>query len=156
MDETAHIIQMSTAPVFLLMGIGTLINVLSGRLARIMDRGRVLEEHSKNCKTPRAVAIINQERRLEKRAMLIFHAIKLSTASALLVCFVIATLFASLTLRYSPRLIVSVLFIAAMLASILSLTLFLREVSLAIESFELALPSMSRQSVNVPGPATRK
>ena len=41
-DEIAHLIQLSVAPVFLLTGIGTLLNVLSGRLARIIDRARVL------------------------------------------------------------------------------------------------------------------
>jgi len=43
-DEIAHIIQLSIAPVFLLTGVGTLLNVLSGRLARIIDRARALEQ----------------------------------------------------------------------------------------------------------------
>jgi hypothetical protein len=43
-DEIAHVIQLSIAPVFLLTGVGTLLNVLSGRLARIIDRARVLEQ----------------------------------------------------------------------------------------------------------------
>ena len=43
-DEMAHIIQLSIAPVFLLTGMGTLLSVLSGRLARIIDRARALEQ----------------------------------------------------------------------------------------------------------------
>ena len=43
-DKIAHIIQLSVAPVFLLTGVATLLNVLSGRLARIIDRARVLEK----------------------------------------------------------------------------------------------------------------
>ena len=39
-DQIAHVIQLSIAPVFLLTGVGTLLNVLSGRLARIIDRAR--------------------------------------------------------------------------------------------------------------------
>ena len=41
-DEIAHLIQLSIAPVFLLTGVGTLLNVLSGRLARIIDRARAI------------------------------------------------------------------------------------------------------------------
>ena len=138
-DEIAHIIQLSIAPVFLLTGVGTLLNVLSGRLARIIDRARVLEQRLETPEPPHAATIVNELRVLEKRGRLIYHAIKLSTTSALLVCFVIAALFASSLLHYSTRLIVSGLFIAAMVASIVSLTLFLREVYFAIETFEIGL-----------------
>ena len=138
-DEIAHLIQLSIAPVFLLTGVGTLLNVLSGRLARIIDRARVLEQRLETPEPPHAATIVNELRFLEKRGRLIYHAIKLSTTSALLVCFVIAALFASSLLHYSTRLIVSGLFIAAMVASIVSLTLFLREVYFAIETFEIGL-----------------
>ncbi|MBA4072961.1 MAG: hypothetical protein C0497_14150 [Gemmatimonas sp.] len=39
----AHVIQLSVAPVFLLTGIAGLLNVLTGRLARVIDRARVIE-----------------------------------------------------------------------------------------------------------------
>ena len=42
--ELGHIIQLATAPVFLLTGVGTNMLVLTNRLARIIDRTRVLEE----------------------------------------------------------------------------------------------------------------
>ena len=144
-DEIAHLIQLSIAPVFLLTGVGTLLNVLSGRLARIIDRARALEQRLEAPEPNRIAAIVNELHILEKRGRLIYHAIKLSTSSALLVCFLIAALFATSMLHYSTRLIVSGLFIAAMLASIVSLTLFLREVYFAIETFEIGLPSGKRQ-----------
>jgi hypothetical protein len=62
--------------------------------------------------------------------------------------FVIAALFASSMLHYSTRLIVSGLFIAAMLASIVSLTLFLREVYFAIETFEISLPAVTEKATD--------
>jgi len=144
-DDIAHLIQLSIAPVFLLTGVGTLLNVLSGRLARIIDRARALEQRLEAPEPNRIAAIVNELHILEKRGRLIYHAIKLSTSSALLVCFLIAALFATSMLHYSTRLIVSGLFIAAMLASIVSLTLFLREVYFAIETFEIGLPSGKRQ-----------
>ena len=144
-DEISHLIQLSIAPVFLLTGVGTLLNVLSGRLARIIDRARVLEQRLKTSEPSPSAAIINELQVLERRGKLIHHALKLSTASALLVCFVIAALFASSVLHYATRLVVSSLFIAAMFALIVSLTLFLREVYFAIETFEIGLSAETRK-----------
>jgi Protein of unknown function (DUF2721) len=146
-DEIAHLIQLSIAPVFLLTGVGTLLNVLSGRLARIIDRARVLEQRLETPEPLRFDAIVNELKILERRGRLMYHAIKLSTSSALLVCFVIAALFASSMVHYSIRLLVIGLFIAAMVASIVSLTLFLREVYFAIETFEIAMPAATRQEL---------
>ena len=39
----AHVIQLAIAPVFLLTGIGSLLSVMANRLARIIDRSRVVE-----------------------------------------------------------------------------------------------------------------
>ena len=44
MDDLAKAIQLALAPVFLLTGIGALLSVMTGRLARIMDRGRAFAE----------------------------------------------------------------------------------------------------------------
>ncbi|HSQ63867.1 MAG TPA: DUF2721 domain-containing protein [Polyangiaceae bacterium] len=44
LEDVSHVIQLSIAPVFLLTAVGTFINVLSTRLARIVDRARVLRE----------------------------------------------------------------------------------------------------------------
>jgi len=144
-DQIAHIVQLSVAPVFLLTGVGTLLNVLSGRLARIIDRARVLEQQLEMPEPPCGAAIRDELRVLEKRGRVIYYAVRLSTSSALLVCLVIAALFASSLLHGSIRLIVIGLFIAAMLTLIVSLALFLREVELAIGSFEIAIPAGARQ-----------
>lgn len=85
-DDIAHLIQLSVAPVFLLTGIATLLNVLSGRLARIIDRARVLEQRLDSPDPHHAAVIGNELRVLERRGRLIYHAIKLSTIAALLVC----------------------------------------------------------------------
>ncbi|HEX8580161.1 MAG TPA: DUF2721 domain-containing protein, partial [Allosphingosinicella sp.] len=39
-----HLIQLAIAPVFLLAGIGAILNVLAQRLARVVDRARALEK----------------------------------------------------------------------------------------------------------------
>jgi hypothetical protein len=100
-DEIAHIIQLSIAPVFLPTGVGTLLNVLSGRLARIIDRARALEQRLEMKGALHPAAIVDELRVLEKRGKLIYHALKLSTISARSVCFVIAVLLASSMVHYS-------------------------------------------------------
>ena len=40
----AQTIQLSVTPVFLLVGTGSLLNVIAGRLARVVDRSRNLME----------------------------------------------------------------------------------------------------------------
>jgi hypothetical protein len=38
LDSVAHIIQLALTPIFLLSGIGALLNVFATRLARVADR----------------------------------------------------------------------------------------------------------------------
>jgi hypothetical protein len=64
-DEIGHVIQLSIAPVFLLTGLGTLLNVLSGRLARIIDRARVLEQRLDTPEPLHGAAIVNELNVLE-------------------------------------------------------------------------------------------
>ena len=41
--DITRVIQLAVAPVFLLTAVGTIINALTGRLARAVDRRRVVE-----------------------------------------------------------------------------------------------------------------
>ena len=45
LPDVTRAIQLALAPVFLLTGIAGLLNVMSTRLSRIIDRGRALTEH---------------------------------------------------------------------------------------------------------------
>ena len=72
-DEFAQLIPLSVAPVSLLTGVGTLLNVLNGRLARIIDRARVLERRLELPNLLHATATANEWRALESRGELIFR-----------------------------------------------------------------------------------
>jgi hypothetical protein len=45
--EVASAIQLAVAPAFLLTGIGAILSVMTNRLARIIDRFRILNEKHK-------------------------------------------------------------------------------------------------------------
>ena len=93
LDTVTHGIQLAVAPVFLLTGVGTNMVVLTNRLARIIDRSRVLEERFPQAAEPAQLHYEAELRTLYHRSHLIHRSITLSTSSALLVCMVIATLF---------------------------------------------------------------
>ena len=134
----AHVIQWSVAPVFLLSGIGAILAVMTNRLGRIIDRARALEERLEHAPADRAASIETDLAALTQRARLIGPAITMCTATALLVCMVIAVLFLSAFLRFDASVPVALLFIAAMLAFSFGLLWFLREISVATRSLRIA------------------
>ncbi len=123
----AHVIQLAVAPVFLLAGIGGFLGVLTSRLARVVDRFRALQDAAGATDEAHAPEL----RTLLHRARWIHRAISLCTTSALLVSIVIAVLFIGSISAFATTGAISVLFVLAMLALILGLLCFLREVFLA-------------------------
>ena len=126
----AHAIQLSVAPVFLLSGIGAFLGVLTNRLARIIDRARVVGAGSKD--DPDAVAARAELPVLAARARHINRAIGFCTYSALLVASVVAALFVGAFAGFDLTVLVAIAFIAAMATLIGGLLSFLAEIHVAI------------------------
>lgn len=127
----AHVIQLAVAPVFLLTGVGAILAVLINRLARVVDRFRVLERLLPATGNDERAMLETEMAILSRRARLIHWAISLCTVCALLICIVIATLFVGSVMGVDLSGTIAVLFIAAMLALIAGLLCFLREITLA-------------------------
>jgi len=137
--DIAHVIQLAVAPVFLLTGVGTLLAVLSGRLGRAVDRGRVLEDLVPGL-AGEALALAQEELvLLSRRIRLIYAAIVLAVACALFICLLIAVAFIDAFLAVNLALMISALFVVAMLALIACLVAFLREIFLAVTSARRAM-----------------
>lgn len=134
LTDISHVIQLAVAPVFLLTAIATLINALNTRLGRIVDRRRVVQERLSTRAPDAAEAAQHEIRMLVRRSRLVYYAIFCSVLSALLVCLVVAGAFLGALLGVDLARGVAALFIAAMLAMIAALGLFLREVFLAVRS----------------------
>jgi hypothetical protein len=134
--DISHVIQLSVAPVFLLTSIGTILGVLSTRLARIVDRARALSERLE-AGTDRAAAIHAEMGTLARRRHLVNIAITAGTTAALLVCVSIATVFLGAVMKASVAVTVASLFILAMAAFVTALVSFLREILLAVRSLDL-------------------
>jgi Protein of unknown function (DUF2721) len=133
-NDIAHVIQLVIAPVFMLTAIGTVINVLAGRLGRSVDRRRVLVAALP--KLDITVADIAQrEVAFEiRRIQLIYIAISMSVMSGIFVCLLIALAFIDAFITLNLSKLIAALFILAMLALIGSLLTFLREIFLSTNS----------------------
>ena len=131
-EGLAHAIQLAVAPVFLLSGIGALLGVLTSRLARIVDRMRVLEEGGDGVPKRDPAEVAAEVVVLRRRALSINRAISLCTFSALLVAMVVAAMFLGTFVSTDFSAFIAAAFVAAMLALIAGLLMFLKEVQAAI------------------------
>jgi hypothetical protein len=133
----AHVIQLAIAPVFLLTGIAALIGVMTNRLGRVIDRGRVLEARLEGLEGAAAESANAQLAALAERGHLASWAINFCTAAALLICADIVTLFVDAFIGTQLRWLVGALFILTMVALIFGLIAFLREVYLATHTLHI-------------------
>jgi hypothetical protein len=126
----AAAIQMAIAPVFLLSGVSAFLGVLNSRLARVIDRTRMIEAHDALDDDD-----VDELRILLRRRKYINRAITMSTACALLVAIVIALMFLGIVVHFGVVKLVVSIFIASMIALIGALLMFLREIHLAVRFF---------------------
>ena len=137
----AHQIELSVAPVFLLAGVGAILNVLAHRLARVVDRARFVAQELDQLDCPARERAVEELKLLTRRITAANLAIGFCTTSALFVCFVVAILFIAAPTQLAVAKLISWLFIAAMALLIAGLLLFLHEVQLAMRSIRIHHPS---------------
>jgi hypothetical protein len=130
----AHLISLAIAPVFLLAGIGSILNVLAGRLARSVDRWRRLEDRYADLEGEALHEATKELHILDMRMTVINLAIGCCTGSALFICLVVAILFVADLADFPFGRPIALLFILAMLLLVIGLVLFLYEVRLAMRS----------------------
>jgi len=132
----AQAIQLAVAPAFLLTAIGAMLGVMTTRLARAIDRARLIEDWVEA--DPRLAGVHRDEVDvLRRRARCIGVSIGLCTLAALLIATVIAILFLGDFVSFDTSLAVSLLFIGAMASLIAALMFFLREVYIASASLRI-------------------
>jgi len=133
----AQIIQLSVAPVFLLAGIGAFLNVCATRLARIIDRGRVLEPQILASRGEIHDRLVRELHILDRRIRLVSRAIFLTVLSAVLICMVVVLLFAATLARAHFATAVALLFIASMIAIGSGFSVFLWETQVAARAVRI-------------------
>jgi hypothetical protein len=137
--DIAHLIQTALAPVFLLTGVATTLNVLTGRLARAVDRARHLED--KLAHHPADARQIHSDLAiLAHRTRYIHAAIIMCGCSAVLIALVVITLFANAFLGSGLAGTIAMLFVGACVFITAAYVAFLMEVRLATRALRIGPP----------------
>jgi len=148
------VLQTALAPAFLLVAVGSLLNVLTGRLARIVDRSRDLQRQYADTDGPAHERVVRELRITKKRMRVVGSAILLAVLSAISVCAEIAVLFLmGLTNTPATWVAVAVFMLALALLSA-CLVQFVREIRLA--TYAIYVPEEYLELPLAPKPADRK
>jgi type IV secretory pathway VirB6-like protein len=135
--QIAQLIQLAIAPVFLLAGIGALLNVVAHRLARVVDRSRVLEREFESYDEEQRARAGAELSLLDRRMQAANYAISACTASALFTCLLVAILFVADFSELAFGQAIALLFVATMGLLIAGLVFFLYEIRLAMRSLRV-------------------
>jgi hypothetical protein len=105
MGVISEAIRLATAPVFLLTGVGGILNVLGNRLARVIDRARwvqskVIEiDHSKDTHQSQLTHYYKELIALKRRKLIINIATGILVFSAVLIALTVIELFFSVSVE---------------------------------------------------------
>jgi MFS family permease len=145
LSTVAATIQTAIAPVFLLAGIGSILNVLAGRLSRVVDRVRTLEGLHPRSTGPEHDRHVWELRILDRRISVINNALAFCVASAVLICLVVALLFVARLVNLHIGQAVAVAFIIAMVLLTVGLILFLIEVRISLRAIHVRTELLERE-----------
>jgi hypothetical protein len=93
LDTVAHIIQLALTPIFLLSGIGALLNVFATRLARVGDRVDQITKEMEGAEPERIAVLALQMAELRRRSVALDIAVVLAALAAAATCTTVLTLF---------------------------------------------------------------
>ena len=133
----AHTIQLALAPVFVLVAMGNILNLLSTRLGRIVDRARHLQQkHSETFGTEHDM-VVTEIRAIDERIALIAKAIRNLVVSGLSIGTTVAILFVEEMAGYPLEGVAAVFFLIAIGLLMWALVLFLRETRVAAATLRI-------------------
>jgi hypothetical protein len=141
MQSTGEVIQLALAPVFLLVAIGQMLNAVTSRLARVIDRSRLLDEHlhTGHCYRPRRT-IEAELRALGRRMRFANLAANFLTTAAVCVCIVVILLFVDGLVARELEVLVATLFMLSMVLITGGVITFLFEVTIATATVKVRSP----------------
>lgn len=133
----AQTIQLAVAPVFMLAGIGAFLNLCAGRLARVIDRARMIEKAVLESRGEEHDRLVAEIRMLDRRMGVVNSAIFLSVASGCAICLVVILLFAAELFRGHLGNTIAVVFIMAMILQAAGFATFIQEIRLASRTIHI-------------------
>lgn len=140
-DTVSHGIQLAVAPVFLLTAVSGLLGVVANRLARIIDRARLLEDRIGGTASSTEVEAAYLELgQLRTRGLLANGSIGLLTLCAFLIGVTIVVLFLGETIDFQMLRISMISFLAGVVCFLLALACFMTETWIATRLLNFGRP----------------
>lgn len=127
----AQTIQLALAPVFVLVAIGNVMNILSTRLSRIVDRARHLQARHPETTGAEHDMVVAEMRGIDRRIHYVGRAIRLLVISGLTIGLTVALLFLEEIARIDLQQVAAGTFLVAIGLLMMALWLFLRETQIA-------------------------
>jgi len=134
----AQTIQLALAPVFVLVAMGNIMNILSMRLGRAVDRSRQLQKLHRETEGDEHDRIVRAMRTLDRRLQLITRAITLLVLSGLTIGTCVALLFVEELFKVNLQQVAGAAFFLAILLLMGALWLFLREIRIAAGAIRIS------------------
>ena len=134
----AQTIQLALAPVFVLVAMGNIMNILSLRLARAVDRSRHLQERHVETQGADHDRVVLAMRTLDRRLQLITRSITLLVLSGLTIGTCVALLFVEELFDVNLQQVAGAAFFLAILLLMAALWLFLREIRIAAGAIRIS------------------
>ena len=125
------VLQTALTPAFLLVAVGSLLNVLTGRLSRIVDRSRDLQRQHADTEGEAHQRVVRELRIIEKRMRVVGSSILFAVLSAITVCVMIGILFLMGLSNLSAAWVAVAVFMFALALLAACLLQFVREIRLA-------------------------
>jgi len=129
----AHTIQLALAPVFVLVAIGNIMNILSTRLGRIVDRARTLQKLHGQTLGAEHDLVVQEMRSVDLRIKLNTKAIRALVLAGLAIGTTVAALFLEEMANVPLERVAAGIFLVAISLLMWGLWLFLRETQVAAE-----------------------
>ena len=130
-SSIAQTIQLALTPVFILVAIGNFMNVLTGRLGRIVDRSRYLQGQHITTRGPERDRLVAELRQIDVRIKLINRAVLLLVIAGITVGITVGMLFIERLTHAGLDVLIACTFFGAVLLLMMALVTFLRETRIA-------------------------
>lgn len=133
----AHTIQLALAPVFVLVAIGNILNLLSTRLSRVVDRARLLQQRHGETEGVAHDMVVTEIRAIDQRIHLVTRSIRLLVISGLSIGLTVAVLFLEELINMPFERIAAGFFLFSIFLLMWALVLFLRETQVAAATLRI-------------------
>jgi hypothetical protein len=145
-SELIPVLQVAVGPVILISGVGLLLLTMTNRLARVIDRSRLLYRELRDTPSIDRASTIAQMQTLSERARMIQGAITLASVSVLQAALLVIVLFLTAVFRWEDPWLIGLLFIGCMLSLIGSLIMFIRDLHRSLVALQLEVGQIEPHS----------